>query len=455
MMLPPGLFRLGIRIARQLAVVLPIVVLLLWILLPNDHSLRLWARFNLSSIIDPTLTTKQIYATPVPYPVDLVNDVALVVKSGYATRHRLRGWLDLLQRGQDFNNFLFVADFDTDDLKMVDAKAEPVVVHNVANMTMHRVQQHLNFEAQKRYPRIEKYTMLEGALKHEYNTIAEGVAKDSGWEMDTIKFIPSLELAWTRFPKVKWYILVDDDTYLVRPSLEQFLGHLDSRKAQYVGNAVGAWNGRFAHGGSAIVVSRPALAQLFAGHPDVVEWAYVRSLTASLGDNLVTKTFHKTGLYLIEGYSRFFNGEPPVSTKIRYDRLCDPIISFHHIKDPEAMMSVHDLFVKTTTPPRWLDTWRLKGAPTIQQLEKQPIIQDWDHVGGLDEYTTSGKADSIEACQAKCNKKWGPCLAWTYIPETKVCNTSPWMTVGDTQVGRSTGINTVLLVSLPRIACRP
>ncbi|KAK8091394.1 uncharacterized protein PG998_015209 [Apiospora kogelbergensis] len=435
-MLAPGLFRLGLRVARQLAIVLPVLVLLLWVLLPNDHGLRLWARFNLSSLIDPTLTTQQIYATPVPHPVDLATDVALVVKSGYATRHRLRGWLDLVQRGQVFNHFLFVADFDTDDLALVDAKAEPVVVHNVANMTMHR--------AQKRYPRIEKYTHLESALKHEYNTIAESVAKEFGWEMDTIKFIPSLELAWTRFPKVKWYILVDDDTYLVRPSLEQFLGHLDSRESLYVGNAVGAWNGRFAHGGSAIVVSRPALAQLFHGHPDVVEQAYLKSLTASLGDHLVTKTFHKIGIYLTEGYSRFFNGEPPVSTKIRYDRLCDPIISYHHIKDPEAMMSVHDLFVKTTAPPRWLDTWRLKGAPTIQQLEKQPVIHDWDH------YTTSGKADSIEDCRAKCNKKWSPCLAWTFIPEQKVCNTSPWMTVGDTQLGRSTGVNTVLLRKLAK-----
>lgn len=186
-MLAPGLFRLGLRVARQLAIVLPVLVLLLWVLLPNDHGLRLWARFNLSSLIDPTLTTQQIYATPVPHPVDLATDVALVVKSGYATRHRLRGWLDLVQRGQVFNHFLFVADFDTDDLALVDAKAEPVVVHNVANMTMHRVRQHLDFEAQKRYPRIEKYTHLESALKHEYNTIAESVAKEFGWEMDTIK----------------------------------------------------------------------------------------------------------------------------------------------------------------------------------------------------------------------------------------------------------------------------
>ncbi|KAK8091357.1 hypothetical protein PG994_000862 [Apiospora phragmitis] len=440
MMLAPGVLRLGIRLVRQLAIVIPVLVLLLWVLLPNDHFLRLWARFNLSTIIDPTLTTSQFYGTPLPYPVDLNQDVALLVKSGYGTRHRLRGWLDLIQRGLHFDKFLFVADFDTDDLAMVDAKGEPVIVHNVANMTMHRVMNQLNFEAQKRYPRIEKYTTLEGALKHEYNTIAEKVALEFGWEMDTIKFIPSLELAYIRFPKAKWYLLADDDTYLIRPSLEQFLGHLDSSKSFYVGNAVGAWNGRFAHGGSTIVVSRPALAQLFNGHPDVVEEAYVRSLTASLGDHLVTKTFHRIGLYLKEGYSRFFNGEPPATTKIRHDRMCDPIISYHHIKTSEAMMSVHDVFGHATTP----------GAPTLQQLEKQPIIQDWDHVGGLDEYTHSVKADTAEACQSKCTSKWSPCLAWTFIPETKVCNTSPWMIVGQTEVGRMTGVNTQLVRKLAK-----
>ncbi|KAK7957360.1 uncharacterized protein PG986_006582 [Apiospora aurea] len=450
-MLAPGVLRMGIRLVRQLAIAIPVVIVLLWVLLPSDHFLRLWARFNLSPVIDPTLTTSQFYTSPVPYPVDTNKDVVLIVKSGYGTRHRLHGWLDLIQRGLHFDNFLFVADFDTDDLAMVDAKAEPVIVHNVANMTMHRVMAQLNIEEQKRYPRIEKYTTLEGALKHEYNTIAEKVAQEFGWEMDAMKFIPSLELAWTRYPKAKWYLLADDDTYLIRPSLEQFLGHLDSSKPLYVGNAVGAWNGRFAHGGSTIVVSRPALAQLFNGHPDVVQQAYVTSLTTLLGDHLVTKTFHRIGLYLKEGYSRFFNGEPPASTKIRHDRMCDPIISYHHIKDPEAMMAVHDVFGRATTPPRWLDTWRLKGAPTLQQLEKQPIIADWDHVGGLDEYTHSGRADTAEACMAKCTgKKWGACLAWTFIPETKVCNTSPWMIVGQTEVGRMTGVNTKLVRKLAK-----
>lgn len=186
-MLAPGVLRLGVRLVRQLLVAVPVVILLLWVLLPNDHFLRLWARFNLSPVIDPTLTTKQFYAAPLPHPVDLNRDVALLVKSGYGTRHRMRGWLDLIQRGMHFDQFLFVADFDTDDLAMVDAKGEPVVVHNVVNMTMHRVMDKLNFEEQKRYPRIEKYTTLEGALKHEYNTIADKVAQEFGWEMDAMK----------------------------------------------------------------------------------------------------------------------------------------------------------------------------------------------------------------------------------------------------------------------------
>lgn len=42
-----------------------------------------------------------------------------------------------------------------------------------------------------------------------------------------MQFIPSLELAYRAMPHKKWFILVDDDTYLIYPSLNSILGHFD------------------------------------------------------------------------------------------------------------------------------------------------------------------------------------------------------------------------------------
>ncbi|KAK3348435.1 hypothetical protein B0H65DRAFT_175646 [Neurospora tetraspora] len=66
-------------------------------------------------------------------------------------------------------------------------------------------------------------------------------------------------LAYSKFPNKKWYLLVDDDTYLVQPSLKPLLAHLGS-VPYYIGNAVGDFRIRFAHGGSGIILSQGAKA---------------------------------------------------------------------------------------------------------------------------------------------------------------------------------------------------
>lgn len=268
--------------------------------------------------------------------------------------------------------------------------------------------------------------------------------------MCDVQFIPSLELAWTHFPKAKWFLLVDDDTYLIRPSLEQFLGHFDPNAELYLGNAQGAWNGRFAHGGSAIVISNAAMKLLFEENPMIVAQAYVESLTTPLGDWHVAAAYRKLGLWLQEGYTRFFNGEGPVMSKISGDRICDPMVSFHAMKTPELMRETHSIFGNMTRPPLWLDTWRLFGAPAFDQLEREPFRKDWNHVGVLDSETDATKGvATAEACRAICGRRFRrhSCFAWMYDESERVCHTSPWISVGVESKGKTTGVNVPLVQS--------
>ena len=119
-----------------------------------------------------------------------------------------------------------------------------------------------------------------------------------------------MELLYKQMPHKKWYIILDDDTYLITPSIELLLSHLDPREAQYIGNAVGDYRGRFAHGGSAVLLTGEAMKRLFS-RPNIVAEAYLESLDETWGDRLVATTFQKLGVYLDERHSHYFNGEWP------------------------------------------------------------------------------------------------------------------------------------------------
>ena len=90
-------------------------------------------------------------------------------------------------------------------------------------------------------------------------------------------------------PDKKWYLIVDDDTYLVEQSLRMLLEYLDPNVPHYVSNAVGDYRARFAHGGSGVVLPQAAVRRLLA-HPEVVTAAHRQSLDEIWGDRLLATT---------------------------------------------------------------------------------------------------------------------------------------------------------------------
>lgn len=133
-------------------------------------------------------------------------------------------------------------------------------------------------------------------------------------------------------PDKKWYLLLDDDTYIVRPSLSLLLDRLDPDEKHYIGNAIGGVYGRFAHGGSGVIISRGAM----------------RHLLSPKNEKVIT---------------RYFNGERPITTKIRTDRFCAPIFSFHQHAQPEDMRATGNTFREINTTVRWLDVTSLPPFP--------------------------------------------------------------------------------------------
>jgi hypothetical protein len=92
---------------------------------------------------------------------------------------------------------------------------------------------------------------------------------------------------------------------------------------------------------------------------------------------------------------------------------------------------------------RWIDLWAMNGAPAPETFKKNPLRQDWDHVGRLDERTwTSTDLKSADACHAACKKTpHKQCLAWTWDEKEYKCHRAPWMIVGAKAEGKITGLN--------------
>jgi hypothetical protein len=56
-----------------------------------------------------------------------------------------------------------------------------------------------------------------------------------GWIMDAHKNLPALEYLSIHYPTAKWYLLIDDDTYVFKENLKNFLIGLNSSESHYIG----------------------------------------------------------------------------------------------------------------------------------------------------------------------------------------------------------------------------
>ncbi|KMU79174.1 hypothetical protein CISG_07537 [Coccidioides immitis RMSCC 3703] len=408
---------------RFLVLTLPASLFLLWTALPYDSSIRLALRFNLNALGSP-FASQRLFVKPPAFPVTISKDAGIILKSGFGTKDRISAWLESHQE-RSFVDILVVGDFATQPGQHYNYSGRQLNVHDL----LARMLENGSLPPGLSHPRLLKYSNLTAAIATGDTNLALELSKSFGWELDAMKFISGLELAYKRMPLKKWYILADDDTYIVAPSLEGFLGHFDSNLCYYLGNPVGDYRGRFAHGGSSVILSQATMRRLFE-NPEIVSAAHEESLSETWGDKLLATTLIKLGIYLEEGYSRFFNGEPPRSAKLRSDRFCIAIMAFHGLS-PLAMLQTGRMFRHAVKPALLPDTFT-----------QQSIRQNWDHVGSLDESTKSINVTTAGHCGEACHADSSFCLAWTWELDTQACHMSPWVIVGDNAPGKASGLNT-------------
>ncbi|VVT51244.1 uncharacterized protein SAPINGB_P003032 [Magnusiomyces paraingens] len=294
------------------------------------------------------------------------------------------------------------------------------------------------------------------------HTYADGIRKDERpWIMDKFKNIPMLQHAWRHAPDNDWYVLVDDDTYILSDNLGQWLATLDPNKPYYLGSAVAGLQHIFAHGGSGIILSRGVMEMAF-GHDKTDEWVdeySSRALRECCGDYMLAAFLKEkldVGLNLSVSGKRF-QGEDFTLAAFNKQNWCSDIVSFHHVTprsiellweyerirgyaaharaghvfSPQDGLQAHqartisygDLytdFVKPYLLPM-RDMWD-NGAKEVEFSWARDVLSG--HANVDDYLRNDGNSDkaytSVDKCRQACLAR-ADCLMFRYDPYQKYC----------------------------------
>ncbi|KAI8954436.1 family 31 glycosyltransferase [Xylaria longipes] len=440
---------LSARLSRwqKIALGLFISFFVIYVTSPYDSSLRAFLRFQHSVAVDYYQSQRPsdgwLYRKQ-HYPIDPDNDIGIIIKTGYGTKYRMPFALRALSNESFFPDIVVVQDFpvipEQKHYNLTNGKTvgKGMDIIDILGWNLDRGA----LKGREHLERFYKYRNLRDAVEAEEWVLSEGLGRTIGWELDAMKFLPALEYAWNTLPKKKWYIMIDDDTYVIKSTLKLLLGHLNFGQPHYIGNPVGDYKGRFPHGGSSVIMSGATMRNLFEWHPEIVAEANLESPFAVWGDKLLSTTLMKVGIYLDETYRRLFNGEHPWMTRMWIDRLCLPLIGFHGLGDTQIMEQVGEIFKDQPGPVLWSSVAKIYGVPDYQTFIDVPIRPNMNYVGRLDELsTTVENVAKVEDCLDICDRHSTNCLAWVYDPNSKRCDIAPWAILGDLADGRFSGVN--------------
>ncbi len=368
-----------------------------------------------------------------------LDDVVIIVKAGYAVRHRTSACISIFPTS--FNratNLLVIADYTGE---VQDENGDVYPIHDVIgpiDRAMHSGDGiPLNIASLNTYR----------ALQHSITTFDGEVPLDvldyqHGWYLDAMKNLPGFELAFRQHSTKNWFFMMDDDTYTHLPSLLALIHRVDS----LVPNELPLYLGKFlsdspwAHGGSGILVNRNALIKLFDYYPETASTFVRQSLTAKLGDWNFGRALAAVRIPAWMPALRYFNGEPAANTRMRADRLCQPIITFHH-ESPQELMRTHALIDKAGQTDKvitWFDPWRWEGPP-LTSLTAQSR-EGWNYITSFHrnrEQFDLGIVETSRDCSKACDEQEG-CLAWILLGGH--CKGAPWFGVGKQEKDAISGV---------------
>ncbi len=196
-------------------------------------------------------------------------------------------------------------------------------------------------ETTKSSPEFAVYRQQPEYASHNVYVEAAGVDGDNygppgGWIIDKYKFIPLVQHAGNNWPVAKWYIYMEDDTYLFLPSVLDYLSEFDWRRPHYLGSFAAKCDTVFAHGGAGFALSRAAWERTFGRNPAMSEDHERYTTEHCCGDQVLGHALNKFGVRFGEndGDEKFTWGfNPVVHWRFGFSRWnwCSRLISWHKV----------------------------------------------------------------------------------------------------------------------------
>ncbi|KAI3395312.1 hypothetical protein diail_1468 [Diaporthe ilicicola] len=197
-------------------------------------------------------------------------------------------------------------------------------------------------------PEFDVYRSQAAYAAHNVYLEAAGVDGDDwgpqgGWIVDKYKFVPLVQHAGDNWPRAKWYIYTEDDTYLFLPSVLAYLSRFDHREPHWLGSYAAKSGVVFAQGGAGFALSRGAWEASFGrnggggGRRRRMAEEYERyTADHCCGDQVLGHALNRYGVRLGEngGDEVFRYGfNPLVHWTFAFERWswCLPLYSWHKV----------------------------------------------------------------------------------------------------------------------------
>lgn len=323
-------------------------------------------------------------------------------------------------------------------------------------------------------PHYKSFMFDSSQLVSQKNNNLNGFA----WIIDKFKVLPMLRHAWLTSPDLDWYIMMEDDTFVLADNMGKWLSTLDPNEPYYLGSAVAGLDHVFAHGGSGVVLSRGLMERAF-GDSRADEWVNEysrRALDECCGDFLLAAYLkEKLDVDLnLDVSGKRFQGESLEKVACQEQNWCTPITTFHHLKPRDmellweyertrAYQSISQgtelaSALSSSSPPS-LESPPITYADIYTDFVKPYITStrsDWDNNAketqfswlgdfnsghasiedyGRDDDGSTGKPYmSVDQCRQACLEQ-GDCLMFRYDPYQKYCGISKSIVLGTTSPG--------------------
>lgn len=157
----------------------------------------------------------------------------------------------------------------------------------------------------------------------------------AAWTLDKYKNIHIVEKTWELRPGMDWYLHIDADTYVIWPSLIEWLRRLDKKKDLFLGSTTYINDNPFAHGGSGILMSGVAMRTLADENNGTAARWDPEVHNNCCGDYLLAQALKEYEIGPVKNSWPTINGESQNTIPFGDEHWCQPVVTMHHVSTDE------------------------------------------------------------------------------------------------------------------------